>query len=112
MATDLQFSPNVMSATGNLRNCKGRVSWGQWEPCCSPWVGRFRGFRGRDAHPDLPYSGLELAAVITSSEDKAGHDAATFAKLDALTGKVATTDIDAALGDCDAVADVEATRWA
>lgn len=50
------------------------------------------------------FPGLELASVITSSEEKAGRDAATFANLDTLTGKVATTDIDAALADCDAVA--------
>ncbi|MGW4096698.1 NAD(P)H-dependent amine dehydrogenase family protein [Mycobacterium sp. NPDC004974] len=50
------------------------------------------------------FPGLELAAVITSSEDKAGRDAATFAKLDGLTGVSATTDIDAALAQCDAVA--------
>lgn len=50
------------------------------------------------------FPGLELAAVITSSEDKAGRDAATFAKLDAPTGVEATTDVDAALARCDAVA--------
>ncbi|WP_454787752.1 NAD(P)H-dependent amine dehydrogenase family protein [Mycolicibacterium lutetiense] len=50
------------------------------------------------------FPGLELAAVITSSEDKAGRDAATFAKLDGLTGVSATTDVDAALAQCDAVA--------
>lgn len=50
------------------------------------------------------FPGLELSGVITSSEDKAGRDAATFANLDTLTGKVATTDIDEALADCDAVA--------
>ncbi|MEV0669431.1 dihydrodipicolinate reductase [Mycobacterium sp. NPDC050441] len=50
------------------------------------------------------FPGLELAAVITSSEDKAGRDAATFAKLDAPTGVIATTDVDAALAQCDAVA--------
>ena len=52
----------------------------------------------------VAFPGLELTAVITSSSDKAGRDAATFAKLDTATGKVATTDIDAALADCDAVA--------
>lgn len=51
-----------------------------------------------------PRSRLELVAVITSSEDKAGRDAATFAKLDGLTGVSATTDVDAALARCDAVA--------
>ncbi|KHO24636.1 dihydrodipicolinate reductase [Mycolicibacterium setense] len=50
------------------------------------------------------FPGLELAAVITSSEEKAGRDAATFAKLDASTGVTATTDVDAALAQCDAVA--------
>ncbi|MGV0592649.1 dihydrodipicolinate reductase [Mycobacterium vulneris] len=50
------------------------------------------------------FPGLELVAVITSSEDKAGRDAATFAKLDGLTGVSATTDVDAALARCDAVA--------
>lgn len=50
------------------------------------------------------FPGLKLAAVITSSEDKAGRDAATFAKLDAPTGVTATTDVDAALAQCDAVA--------
>ncbi|MBU9762494.1 dihydrodipicolinate reductase [Mycobacterium sp. TNTM28] len=50
------------------------------------------------------FPGLELAAVITSAEDKAGRDAATFAALDAPTGVTATTDVDAALEGCDAVA--------
>lgn len=50
------------------------------------------------------FPGLELAAVITSSGDKAGRDAATFAKLDAPTGVTATTDVEAALARCDAVA--------
>lgn len=50
------------------------------------------------------FPGLELAAVITSSEDKAGRDAATFAELDGPTGVTATTDVDAALAQCDAVA--------
>lgn len=50
------------------------------------------------------FPGLELTAVITSSPDKAGRDAATFAKLDAPTGVEATTDVDAALTQCDAVA--------
>ncbi|MEW2479143.1 dihydrodipicolinate reductase [Mycobacterium sp. NPDC049093] len=50
------------------------------------------------------FPGLELTAVITSSPDKAGRDAATFAKLDAPTGVEATTDVDAALAQCDAVA--------
>jgi 2,4-diaminopentanoate dehydrogenase len=50
------------------------------------------------------FPGLELSAVITSSPDKAGRDAATFAKLDAPTGVTATTDVEAALAQCDAVA--------
>ncbi|OBF43350.1 dihydrodipicolinate reductase [Mycolicibacterium peregrinum] len=50
------------------------------------------------------FPGLELAAVITSSPEKAGRDAATFAKLDAPTGVEATTDVDAALAQCDVVA--------
>ncbi|MET0703141.1 MAG: dihydrodipicolinate reductase [Mycobacterium sp.] len=50
------------------------------------------------------FPGLQLGAVITSSPDKAGRDAASFAGLDADTGVIATTQIDAALSDCDAVA--------
>ncbi len=50
------------------------------------------------------FPGLQLAGVITSSPDKSGKDAATFAGLDQPTGVTATTDIDAALADCDAVA--------
>ena len=42
---------------------------------------------------DIP--GLELAGVITSSPDKAGRDAATFAGLAAATGVTATTDVGA-----------------
>ncbi|MCV7287911.1 dihydrodipicolinate reductase [Mycolicibacterium wolinskyi] len=52
----------------------------------------------------VAFPGLELAAVITSSQDKAGRDAATFARLDQATGVTATDDIDAALAECDAVA--------
>jgi hypothetical protein len=52
----------------------------------------------------LAFPGLELAGVITSSEDKAGRDAGTFAGIEAETGVVATTDVDAALAACDAVA--------
>ena len=52
----------------------------------------------------VAFPGLELAAVITSTSDKAGRDAATFAGLDDPTGVTATTDVDAALSDCDAVA--------
>jgi hypothetical protein len=50
------------------------------------------------------FPGLELTAVITSSPDKEGTDAATFAGLDAPTGVTATTDVDAALAASDAVA--------
>lgn len=50
------------------------------------------------------FPGLELASVITSSQDKAGKDATEFAALDGPTGVTATTDIDTALAGCDAVA--------
>lgn len=50
------------------------------------------------------FPGLELAGVITSSLDKAGKDAAEFAALDGPTGVTATSDVDAALAGCDAVA--------
>ena len=50
------------------------------------------------------FPGLKLAGVITSSPDKAGRDAASFARLEEPTGVFATTDVDAALGACDAVA--------
>jgi len=52
----------------------------------------------------LAFPGLALSAVITSSPDKTGTDAAEFAGLDDTTGISATTDVDAALADCDAVA--------
>ena len=52
----------------------------------------------------VAFPGLQLAGVITSSPDKDGKDAATFAGLDEPTGVTATTDVDAALADCDAVA--------
>jgi hypothetical protein len=52
----------------------------------------------------VAFPGLELAGVITSSENKVGRDAATFAGLDAQTGIAATADVDAALASCDAVA--------
>ncbi len=52
----------------------------------------------------VAFPGLALAGVITSSPDKAGRDAATFARLDEPTGVTATTDVDAALADSDAVA--------
>jgi hypothetical protein len=54
----------------------------------------------------MAFPGLEPVALITSSQDKAGHDAATFARLDGRTGGTATTDVDAALNVSDAVADV------
>ena len=41
------------------------------------------------------FPGLQLAGVITSSPDKEGKDAATFARLEADTGVAATTDVDA-----------------
>jgi hypothetical protein len=50
------------------------------------------------------FPGLELAGVITSSQDKEGRDAASFAGLDSPSGVTATTDVDAALSNSDAVA--------
>jgi len=52
----------------------------------------------------VAFPGLQLSGVITSSPDKAGKDACTFAKLDQPTGVTATTDVEAVLADCDAVA--------
>ncbi len=52
----------------------------------------------------VAFPGLQLSGVITSSPDKEGRDAATFARLDSDTGVSATTDVDAALSGCDAVA--------
>ena len=52
----------------------------------------------------VAFPGLKLSGVITSSADKDGKDAATFARLDAETGVSATTDVDAALAGCDTVA--------
>ncbi|MGV0797152.1 dihydrodipicolinate reductase [Mycolicibacterium elephantis] len=52
----------------------------------------------------VAFPGLQLSGVITSSPDKHGRDAATFAALDGPTGVTATTDVDAALEACDAVA--------
>ena len=52
----------------------------------------------------LAFPGLELTGVITSSPDKVGRDAASFAGLDVETGILATDDVDSALADCDAVA--------
>ena len=52
----------------------------------------------------VAFPGLALAGVITSSEEKAGKDAAEFAGLSEPTGVLATTDVDAALAESDAVA--------
>jgi hypothetical protein len=52
----------------------------------------------------VAFPGLQLSGVITSSPDKDGRDAAAFGGLDKPTGVAATTDVDAALRDCDAVA--------
>ena len=52
----------------------------------------------------VAFPGLELTGVITSSQDKAGRDAATFAGLAEDTGVLATTDVGQALAGCDAVA--------
>lgn len=52
----------------------------------------------------VAFPGLRLSGVITSSADKEGKEAAAFARLDAETGVTATTDVDAALARCDAVA--------
>jgi hypothetical protein len=52
----------------------------------------------------VAFPGLQLSAVITSSPDKDGKDAAKFARLDSDTGVSATTDVDAALAGSDAVA--------
>ncbi|OBK77362.1 dihydrodipicolinate reductase [Mycobacterium sp. 1164985.4] len=50
------------------------------------------------------FPGLELASVITSSQDKAGKDATEFAALDGPSGVAVTIDVDGALAGCDAVA--------
>ena len=52
----------------------------------------------------LAFPGLSLVGVITSAPDKAGRDAATFAGLPTASGVFATTDVDATLAACDAVA--------
>src|SRR6201991_1483622 len=52
----------------------------------------------------LAFPGLGLSGIITSSESKEGMDAAEFVGLDSPTGVVATTDVDAVLAECDAVA--------
>jgi hypothetical protein len=52
----------------------------------------------------VAFPGLRLSGVITSSPDKDGKDAATFARLDDPTGVAATTDVDAVLAGCDAMA--------
>ncbi|TFV57072.1 dihydrodipicolinate reductase [Mycobacterium sp. PS03-16] len=50
------------------------------------------------------FPGLRLGAVITSTAEKVGRDAASFAGLDTPTGVSATDDVDGALAGCDAVA--------
>ena len=52
----------------------------------------------------LAFPGLGLSGIITSSDSKEGMDAAEFVGLDSPTGVTATTDVDAALAACDAVA--------
>jgi 2,4-diaminopentanoate dehydrogenase len=52
----------------------------------------------------VAFPGLQLSGVITSSPDKDGKDAATFARLDSATGVAATIEVDAALAGCDAIA--------
>ncbi len=52
----------------------------------------------------LAFPGLELSGIITSSDSKAGRDAAEFVGIDSTTGVTATTDVDAALAACEAVA--------
>jgi 2,4-diaminopentanoate dehydrogenase len=52
----------------------------------------------------VAFPGLRLAGVITSSDEKAGRDAAEFAGLVDPTGVRATTDVDAVLAESDAVA--------
>ncbi|ULE34538.1 NAD(P)H-dependent amine dehydrogenase family protein [Mycobacterium sp. IDR2000157661] len=52
----------------------------------------------------VAFPGLRLSGVITSSPDKEGLDAASFGGLDEPTGVRSTTDVDAALAGCDAVA--------
>jgi hypothetical protein len=60
-------------------------------------VGR-AAIRAVDAHPEL-----ELAAVIVHNPDKVGRDAGDLADLARTLGVPATDDIDAALGDIDAL---------
>jgi hypothetical protein len=52
----------------------------------------------------VAFPGLQLVGVITSAPEKAGKDAAAFARLDGPTGVLASTDVDAVLAGCDAVA--------
>jgi hypothetical protein len=52
----------------------------------------------------VAFPGLRLTGVITSSAAKSGRDAADFAGLESPTGVTATTDVAAALAECDAVA--------
>ncbi|MBO0678429.1 dihydrodipicolinate reductase [Mycolicibacterium sp. S2-37] len=50
------------------------------------------------------FPGLQLCAVLTSTAEKVGRDAADLAGLDVRTGIAATDDVDAVLSACDAVA--------
>ncbi len=50
------------------------------------------------------FPGLDLVGVVTGTDSKAGQDAAAFAGLDEPTGVLLTTDVEAALAACDAVA--------
>ena len=52
----------------------------------------------------VAFPGLHLSGVVTSSAEKNGRDAATFAGLGESTDVSATTDVEAALAGCDAVA--------
>jgi hypothetical protein len=63
------------------------------------------GNMGATAIRSVPaFPGLQLSAVITSSPDKAGKDAADFGRLGAPIGVCATTSVGAALDRSDAVA--------
>lgn len=52
----------------------------------------------------VAFPGLELSAVVTSSQGKVGRDASTFAGIAEPTGISVTDDVEAALTACDAVA--------
>ncbi|MGB3484702.1 MAG: dihydrodipicolinate reductase [Mycobacterium sp.] len=52
----------------------------------------------------LAFPGQVLSAVITSTPEKVGREAASFAGVDDVTGIRATADVEAALRECDAVA--------